>query len=374
MIALPHRYFDVAVIGSGSFGSWIAHTLAERGLRVALTDAHGAGNARSSSGGETRIIRSSYGDSAIYSRMARESLTRWRRLFAENDCDNLFIESGALFTAPVGTPFVNATAATLKQLHIEHELLSAPELKRRFPQFRFASRTTGLFEPDAGVLLARRAVECVASAAARIGVTRFDLAVTARNVRQLIPAKRYIFACGPWLPALFPNQLGKRIFPTRQEVAFFGTSPGEARFRAPQMPAWVDFADGVYALPDVERRGLKFAIDSHGPKIDPEQDERVMTTAAATKIRAKAIQFFPDLRLAPIVETRVCVYENTSNGDFLIDRLGDDVWVAGGGSGHGFKHGPAVGRYVADLLEGRIEPEPRFLLAAKKSKQARGVF
>ncbi len=366
--------FDVAVIGSGSFGSWIAYTLAERGVRVALTDAHGAGNARSSSGGETRIIRASYGTSAIYSRMARESLERWKRLFSEDDMDQLFVESGALFTAPAKTPFVVDTAVTLGRLNIQHELMNYSLLKKRFPQFQFAAGTTGLYEPNAGILLARRAVECVAGAAERLGVTRLDLAVTAKDFRKKISAERYVFACGPWLPTVFPKALGKLIFPTRQEVVFFGTSAGEGRFHAPQMPAWVDFASGVYALPEVERRGFKFAIDAHGAAIDAEKDDRVMTTAAAAKVRAMAAQFFPALKLAPIVETRVCVYENTSNGDFLIDRLSEDVWVAGGGSGHGFKHGPAVGRYVADLMEGRSEPEPRFLLASKRTRQARGVY
>ena len=368
------QHFDAAVIGAGSFGSWIAYSLAQRGLRVALADAHGPGNSRSSSGGETRIIRMSYGASAIYSRMSRESLDHWKRVFAENDRDNLFVESGALFTAPATHDHLEHCAATLSRLNIRYERLKPAELKKRFPQFKFAPGSTGLFEPDSGVLLARRAVECVAAAAARLGVTQLNLQVSPRTFRKQIPAKRYIFACGPWLPALFARELGDLIFPTRQEIVFFGIPGGDTRFRPPQMPAWVDFAGGIFTVPDIENRGFKLGIDAHGPAIDPEHDPRVISASAIKRARAMVAQSFPALASAPIVESRVCCYENSWNGDFLIDQLKEDLWIAGGGSGHGFKHGPAVGRYVADLLDGRIEPEPRFTLASKKTRQSRGVY
>ena len=370
-----NQSFDVAVIGSGCFGSWIAYTLAERGLSVALADSHGAGNSRSSSGGETRIIRMSYGSDAIYTRMARESLERWTRLFAEADQEELFVPSGALFTGPGGNPHIGQCAATLSRLNIRHEQLKAGELKKRFPQFRFAPGSTGLFEPESGVLLARRAVACVAQVAERLGVTRLDVAASPKTVRKQIPAKRYVFACGPWLPSLFPKELGGLIFPTRQEVIFAGIPNADLRFGPPQMPAWVDFADGVYTVPDIENRGFKLGIDAHGKAIDPEGDSRVISPAGLRRARAMLAQRFPALADAPVVESRVCCYENTWNGDFLIDRLREDIWVAGGGSGHGFKHGPAVGRYVAELLlNARAEPEPRFLLASKQRKQSRGVY
>jgi sarcosine oxidase len=372
------QHFDVAVIGAGSFGSWIAYTLAERGLRVALADAHGPGNSRSSSGGETRIIRMSYGSSVVYSRMARESLDHWKRVFAESDQENLFVESGALFTAQAstasGASYIESSGATLTRLNIRHERLKPGELKKRYPQFRFAAGSTGLFEPGSGVLLARRAVECVSSAATRLGVTQLRIAVTHKSVRKQISAKRYVFACGPWLPQVFPKQLGSLIFPTRQEIVFFGIPAGDVRFRAPQMPVWVDFSTGYYTAPDIESRGFKLGIDIHGPAIDPETDPRIISTSTVKKARAMVAQGFPALANSPIVDSRVCCYENTWNGDFLIDQLEEDLWIAGGGSGHGFKHGPAVGRYVADLFEGSIEPEPRFTLASKRSRQARGVF
>ena len=367
-------HFDAAVIGSGSFGSWIAHTLAERGWKVALADAHGAGNSRASSGGETRIIRMSYGATSIYTRMARESLDRWKRLFAETGQDELFVESGALFTAPTGHGYLDDCAAALARLNVRHQRLKPAELKKRFPQFQFAAGVSGLYEPDSGVLLARRAVAAVASSAVRLGVTELNLRVNPKTFRKQIPAKRYIFACGPWLPSMFPQELGPLIFPTRQEVVFFGIPGGDTRFRPGPMPAWVDFSAGVYTVPDIENRGFKLGVDAHGPAIDPELDPRVVTPSGLKRARALVAASLPALATAPVVESRVCCYENTWNGDFLIDQLKEDVWVAGGGSGHGFKHGPAVGRYVAELLEGKVDPEPRFLLVAKKTKQLRGVY
>ena len=366
--------FDAAVIGSGSFGAWIAYTLAQRGLRVALADAHGAGNSRASSGGETRIIRMSYGSSAIYSRMSRESLGLWKRLFADADQENLFVPSGALFTAPTGNHHFEQCVTTLTRLNIRHERLKPTALKKRYPQFHLPPDATGIFEPDSGVLLARRAVECVAAMGARLGVTQLQMKVSPTAFRQQIPAQFYVFACGPWLPALFPKQLGRRIFPTRQEVVFYGIPSGDARFRAPQMPAWVDFTGGIYTVPDIENRGLKVGIDSHGPAIDPERDARVISPAAVKRSRVLTARCFPALVDAPVIESRVCCYENSWNGDFLIDQLREDVWIAGGGSGHGFKHGPAVGRYLADRIENRIPPEPRFSLASKQTKQSRGVY
>jgi sarcosine oxidase len=193
-----------------------------------------------------------------------------------------------------------------------------------------------------------------------------------------ISAKAFVFACGPWLPKMFPDLLGRRIFPTRQEVFFFAPPAGDRRFGAAEMPAWIDFSDvrGPYGFPDLESRGFKLAFDRHGEVFDPDTgDRRVSETGVAAAYRFLA-ERFPALRDAPLTESRVCQYENTSNGDFLLDRHPelDNVWLAGGGSGHGFKHGPAVGEYLAGRIAGKLAPEPRFSLAAKQETQQRNVF
>jgi sarcosine oxidase len=146
------------------------------------------------------------------------------------------------------------------------------------------------------------------------------------------------------------------------------------------MPAWLHHShpDRPYALPDIESRGFKIALDRHGPEFDPDCGSRVVTSDSVDHVREYLRKHIPDLADAPVVETRVCQYENTWNGDFLIDRHPgyENVWVAGGGSGHGFKHGPAVGEYLSGLIlsSGKDAPEPRFSLAGKQTQQMRGVY
>jgi glycine/D-amino acid oxidase-like deaminating enzyme len=170
--------------------------------------------------------------------------------------------------------------------------------------------------------------------------------------------------------------LKDRIQPTRQEVLFFGAPPGDRRFAPPALPVWADFGSEIYGIPDLENRGFKIALDRHGPAFDPDTGKREVTAEGVAAVRKYLAGRFPDLKSAPLVEARVCQYENTSNGDFLIDRhpAFDNVWLVGGGSGHGFKHGPALGEYVAGLMIEGGALEPRFTLATKGKVQKRTVY
>lgn len=367
--------YDCAVIGAGVFGAWIAYELRRTGKSVVLLDAHGPANSRASSGGESRIIRMSYGPDELYTRWSHSSLGRWREFFRQANLPDLFHPTGVLWTAPEHDPRVAANVQALQNCGVRFETLSHAEIEQRFPQFHWASRRTAVFEPDSGVLMARRAVQAVVREFMSIGgVYRREKIETPERVA----AGQIVFACGPWLPRLFPELLGKLIRPTRQEVFFFGPSPGDARFDVPLMPAWLDYSDprNGYAIPNLENRGFKLAFDRHGPEFDPETGTRLVTPAAIETARTFLAERFPDLQNAPLLETRVCQYENTSNGDFLIDRHPDyrNVWLVGGGSGHGFKHGPAIGDYVAKLLGGKASVEPRFSLAAKSATFERAVF
>jgi glycine/D-amino acid oxidase-like deaminating enzyme len=166
---------------------------------------------------------------------------------------------------------------------------------------------------------------------------------------------------------------------SRQEILFFGVPPGERQFTQPAMPTWLYLKDEFYGMPDIESRGFKVAHDRHGAPVDPDTQSRVASPEAVESAKEFVARRFPALKNAPVVETRVCQYENTSNGDFLIDRHPqlENVWLVGGGSGHGFKHGPAVGEYVAAQLTSSAQtftkPEPRFSLATKMSTQNRAV-
>jgi glycine/D-amino acid oxidase-like deaminating enzyme len=190
-----------------------------------------------------------------------------------------------------------------------------------------------------------------------------------------IHARQVVFACGPWLGRLLPDALGGRLFPTRQEVFYFGAAPGDARFAAPALPVWLDFGRDYYGLPDLDGRGFKIAHDAHGETVDPDTQDRAPTAARVEHARAFLAQRFPALAGAPLVGAEVCQYENTSNGDLVLDRhpAFDNAWIAGGGSGHGFKHGPAVGAYLAARVLGGATVEPRFALAGKGVVQRREV-
>jgi glycine/D-amino acid oxidase-like deaminating enzyme len=195
---------------------------------------------------------------------------------------------------------------------------------------------------------------------------------------ERLPAERFVFACGPWLPKLFPSELGGRIFPTRQEVFFFATPAGSDAFSAARFPGWADFNAGdiYYGFPDLEARGFKIAHDEHGPPIDPDAGDRATSAAGLADVRGYLARRFPALAEAPLVESRVCQYENSANGDLLIDRHPtlQNVWLVGAGSGHGFKHGPEVGRIAAELASSDAAArEPRFALASKAKRQRRSV-
>ncbi len=197
------------------------------------------------------------------------------------------------------------------------------------------------------------------------------------NSGEVIGADFFVFALGPWLPKLFPDVVGRRIRATRQETFFFSPPAGDPQFSPNAMPCWADFNGGdmFYGFPDLETRGVKFAHDAHGPKVDPDTQDRRPSDAALQTILAYRDRRFPLLKDAPLSQASVCQYENSSNGDFLIDLHPQwaNVLLLGAGSGHGFKHGPEVGRYAVARLLGSVAPEPRFALASKTEQHRREV-
>jgi glycine/D-amino acid oxidase-like deaminating enzyme len=385
---LTQRVPDVAVVGAGVFGSWIGLQLQRAGRRVLLLDAYGPGNARSSSGGQTRVIRMGYGDQEIYSRWSMRSLAQWKELFLSTGRSTFFQQSGVLWMAREQDPLTVKTLETLAKLEVRHERLMRPELEKRWPQIDFGPITWAIYEPDSGFLMAFHAVQAAVLRAQRLGAEyaaariappvlqegRLDALTTDQGTK--ISAGTYVFACGPWLAKLFPEIVGERLFTSRQEVFYLGTPPGDERFEIGRMPVWVDFAEEIYGLPSFKGRGFKVAPDRHGPPIDPDTLERVVSPETAEQVFEFVARRFPALRGAPVVSSEVCQYTNTSNGDFLIDRHPsiDNVWLVSGGSGHGFKHGPALGEYVAERIEDGGAVDPRFSLATKQTVQQRTVY
>lgn len=386
--------YDVAVVGAGVFGAWTAYHCRRTGASVALLDGYGPGNSRASSGGESRILRMGYGPDELYTRSAQRSFEQWSDFLKQIDSEQSqisllqpFHRTGVLWLAREGDRYSEATLSTLTKCGVSVEHFDSQILRERYPLLEIRPNFWGLLEPDSGVLMARQLVQKVVDHAIRLGTIYFQekvlppkthhrLAALETASGTTIRADKFVFACGPWLPKVFPELLGQLIHVTRQEVFFLGLPdhPDDVRWR--NMPVWLDFNDLVYAIPNVDGRGLKVAIDAHGPQFDPDHGDRMPSEAGISALRGYLAERVPSLKNQPILEARVCQYENTSNGDFLIDCHPDfkNVWLVGGGSGHGFKHGPAVGEYVTALLAGSGQVEQRFTLATKGEGTQRAVF
>jgi glycine/D-amino acid oxidase-like deaminating enzyme len=366
---------SVIVVGAGAFGGWSALQLLQKGAKVTLLDAWGPGNSRASSGGETRVIRATYGPEGIYTRMVARALEQWQ----ENEQRwnlKLFFRSGVLWMAGTDDSYERAALPLLKEAGIRFEKLSTADCAKRWPQMNFEDISWSIYEPDSGYLAARRGCQAVLNAFLKEGGQYRQAQVTPGPVAanrmqgisissgETLNADSYVFACGPWLGKVFPF-LEPVITPTRQEVFFFGTAAGDPRFTDAQLPVWIDGGrhpvgteHQYYGIPGNHWRGFKIADDARGPLIDPTSMERRISDENLAAARAYLRLRFPAMVGAPLVESRVCQYENSTDHDFILDRHpeAENVWIVGGGSGHGFKHGPVMGEMVSNAVLGLKAP------------------
>jgi glycine/D-amino acid oxidase-like deaminating enzyme len=373
MTTKPH----VVVVGAGAFGGWTALFLRRQGARVTLVDAWGPGNSRASSGGETRVIRATYGPRAIYTHMAARALVLWKE--HERRWQRQLLHGiGVLWLVESDEQYEKAALPILRDANIRFEELTGPEVSRRYPQINCDRVRWAIFENDGGYLAARRACAAVLDGFLAEGGEYRQLAVrppapsggqlssvTLSDGRQLT-ADSFVFACGPWLGSVFPDVIGDRVRATRQEVFYFGTPPGDQRFTELALPVWADHGTTfMYGIPGNEWRGFKVADDTRGPVIDPTTESRVPSPEALKTARDYVAYRFPDLKGAPVLEARVCQYEQSPDEHFIIDRHpgASNAWIIGGGSGHGFKHGPALGELVARLVLSGAAPDEQFRLS-----------
>lgn len=370
----------VVVIGAGAFGGWTALHLLRAGAEVTLVDAWGPGNARASSGGETRVIRGVYGPTAIYVKWTVRSFQLWAEL--EKDFKRkLYYKTGALWMIRGSDEYEKAALPILQAEGLPYQELTAPEASKLYPQINFDGIQWVLKEQEAGFLLARQSCQAVLErfiaeggdykiAAAKRGPEKNRLESLKLSDQTSIKADMYVFACGPWLAEMFPELAsGRLIQPTRQEVFFFGTPPGDERFQENKLPVWIDHGERlIYGVPGNERRGFKIADDTRGAPFDPTSEDRRISPEGLEAARKFIAMRFPELKDAPLVESRVCQYENSPDQHFIADRHPElhNVWIVGGGSGHGFKHGPAMGEYVAALVLQKQKPDPFFQLSRFK--------
>ncbi len=366
------------MVGAGVFGGWTALHLLRAGCRVTLVDAWGPGHSRSSSGGETRVLRHTYSERACVDLVVR-ALQLWRQHEALWRT-SFFQRTGMLWLVQDDETYERAALEVVRAAGVELHALQPDEVAQRWPQFALDGVRWALFEPEAGPLLARESCARVAQAVVeeggelltaqvqpgaiadgRMGPLRLQTPGEAASVAHPLLADRYVFACGPWLGQLFPDVVP--IASTRQEVFFFGTPAGDVGHEA--LPVWADHGERFwYGIPGGVRRGFKLADDTRGPPFDPTDGERNVSAEGLARARDYLARRFPALAGAPLLESRVCQYEQSPDGQYVVGRhpRAENTWLVGGGSGHGFKVGPALGELVASALLGEGAAPPPFAL------------
>lgn len=382
----------LVVIGAGAFGGWTALSLLRRGAQVTLVDAWGAGHSRASSGDETRVIRAIYNGQATYTDMVLRAWAGWHAA-EERWGRRVFQRTGALWMFEGTDAAASTSAPLLAARSVALERLDADEVTRRWPQIRADGIRSAWYEPDAGYLLARASCELVRDEFVRLGGTwrvataspggirngrMAEVALAADGVTTRLEADVFVFACGPWLGAVFPDVIGRGVRATRQDVVYFGLPSGDTRFDDARCPVWINAGSRLmYGIPGNERRGFKVADDTPGVPVDPTTLDRRVSPAALELARATLARRFPGLVGAPVAEMRVCQYEMSPSGDFLMDRHPEasNVWLLGGGSGHGFKMGPAIGDDLSThVLDGGSPPAlfsyPAFVAARERRSAA----
>ncbi len=357
---------DIVVIGAGAFGIWTALYLQRLGATVTVVDLYGAGNSRQTSGGETRGVRTSYGDrphGRQWTTWARRAISRWKQWDEENQQrlrPRLFFQTGDLILRDETNTYISETISNWDALNVPYEVLTAAEVTTRWPWIRYDGLGIALYEPDAGVVRARRAIESVARVfvenGGRIEVAHASLGD--RQGRQLasitlnsgdsLSAGSFVFACGPWFPKVFPELMAKRLRISMGHVFYFSVPPGDRQFVYPYMPSYgVPGCTGWPALP-LDHRGFRVRTGGR-PPADPDTSDRWVAPVYHERPRDVVRRHFPELANAVINETRACHYESSVDRNFIIDTYPDldNVWLVGGGSAEGFKFGPVLGEYIA---------------------------
>jgi glycine/D-amino acid oxidase-like deaminating enzyme len=377
----------IVVVGAGAFGGWTALYLLRGGARVTLLDAWGPGNSRSSSGGETRIIRGAYGPNQPYTKLAARALDLWKQHEAQWK-QKFFFPIGVLWMVEQDDSFERGSIPSLKDAGIPFEQLSVKELARRWPQISFEHVEWAIHEPQSGYLLARASTQAVVDRFVAEGGEYRQAAVASPNLESAVESSQWkgltlsdgstivadhcIFACGPWLGSLFPRAIGPHFLSTRQEIFFFGTPVGDSRYDEGSLPVWGDHSDRfIYGIPGNQGRGFKMADDTRGTEFDPTSGQRLVSEEGLAAARRYLAYRFPGMKDAPLLESRVCQYENTADNNFIVDRHPENanVWIVGGGSGHGFKHGPALGEMVAKLVLKDETADPLYRLRRFNGKK-----
>ena len=366
-IVPPMGVRSAVIVGAGAFGASLAWWLARAGTDVTLVDQFEPGDPRATSGGETRLIRSGHGPDPDYTASARRARTLWRELEAEC-AEQLLVESGLVWFARREAGWEAVTLATLEAQGIPCERLAPEAGSSMFPSYSPAGLAFLLHEPEAGVLRAQRAVRALARQAVAHGAkliragARPEGAAVRLDDGRVLEADVVVWACGAWLGQLFGELI--EIRSTRQELFFFDGGPD---WSAATVPAFVEFDQAIYGTRDIDGHGVKAAPDFDGPPLDPDAELPDTSERGAALARRFLAQRFPGIAHAPLKGSKCCRYELTRDAHFVAAAHPEhpSVWLLGGGSGHGFKHGPALAELLAPALAGEARPPARFGLGVR---------
>lgn len=363
-----NQIFDAIILGLGGMGSAVAYHLAARGKRVLGLDQFTPPHDRGSSHGQSRVIRQAYFEDPAYVPLLLRAYELWRQLERDTG-QNLLTITGGLMLGTRESSVVAGSLRSAREHGLPHELLDAGDIGKRFPQFAPAPGTVALFEKKAGALRPELAVQAQLELAARHGATlSFNEEVTAWKVsgdgvrvttaRGSYEAGQLVIAAGRWLSKLLPD-LALPLHVERQVQFWFEPKGGVRSFLPDRFPIWIwETEDGAhpYGLPalDGASGGVKFALH-HGGKNPTCTLETIDRTVSEDEIVAARRCITPRL---PALNGRclravTCLYTNTPDGHFLIDRhpVHPQVLIVSPCSGHGFKFCPVVGEVVADLIE-----------------------
>ncbi|HVK12558.1 MAG TPA: N-methyl-L-tryptophan oxidase [Gemmataceae bacterium] len=360
---MPQPEFDVIVIGAGGMGSAATYELARRGLSVLALEQFSLVHDRGSSHGHTRIIRRAYYEHPGYVPLVRRAFERWYDL-EQRTGRHLLTECGCLGVGPADGEVVAGVLASAREHGLAVEQYDAAGLHDRFPQFRFGDGYAAVLERDAGFLYVEDCVRAHLDAAWALGaaihaeepVTGWGAdgtGVTVTTTKGTYHAARLVLTAGPWSSELLAAR-GAALRVMRQTMLWFGpTDPG--RFRRDVFPIFLaEVPDGpFYGLPAVDGRGVKVARHyGAAEQTSPADLDREPRPADGDTVRRFLTTHLP-AAAGPLTDARTCIYTLTPDRHFLIDRHPDleQVAVAAGFSGHGFKFAPVVGEILADLAE-----------------------
>ena len=366
------------VVGAGIAGASTALALRRAGLEVRLIEQSQPGHAGAASGGEHRILRCSHGSDELYTDWARQARLGWLELAAQTGRE-LFVQNGAVMLAREGhTGWEDASAATLAAQGIPHFRSDARELAVRLPRANLAGIAYGLWEPEAGFVYAKRATRATVEQFVREGgrLERGRVATDARERPQLdgvpLAADVIVIATGGWTSTLFPRHLRRLIEVVRQNVIMVAPPPGDDGYDASRAPCWIDHGNGAYGIPAAGGYGFKAVLIWRQLAIDLDHSDRLVDASSIARTRRYLATRFPGMEHAPITGCSVGQIANTPDTHFVIDRHPEheDIVLVAGDSGHLFKHGPVLGRFVAELALRRRDTDPRFRLGTRSGLSA----